>query len=131
MRLPRRWRGARDLDDVKKDIRLPAKSAQFRVEMRLLARTLELVARFQAWAARVTVVAVARCCMFIWDMFVTSFFMQIGLALPMIVYFHRTSISGLTANAIIVPLLGRGGAAGIPCDRAEFADTRALCARGC
>lgn len=98
--------GLRDLDDVKKDIRLPAKSAQFRVEMRLLARTLELVARFQAWAARVTVVAVARCCMFIWDMFVTSFFLQLGLALPMIVYFHRTSISGMTANAIIVPLLG-------------------------
>ena len=99
-------RGLRDLDDDKKDLRLPAKSAQFRVEMRLLVHTLGLVAGLPARLGRFAVVAMARGCLFLWDMFVTSFFIQIGLALPMIVYFHRTSISGLTANAIIVPLLG-------------------------
>ena len=32
--------------------------------------------------------------------------MQIGLALPMVVYFHRVGISGLSANAFVVPLMG-------------------------
>jgi competence protein ComEC len=95
-------RGLRELADEKMDLRLPPKSAQFRVEMRLLVRTLAIPER----AARFAVVVAARCCLFVWDMFVTSFFLQLGLALPMIVYFHRASISGLTANAIIVPLLG-------------------------
>jgi len=99
-------RGLKDLKDDKMDLRLPAKSAQFRVEMRLLVRTLELVSGLPARLGRFAIVTVARCCLFFWDIFVTSFFLQLGLALPMIVYFHRTSISGMTANAIIVPLLG-------------------------
>ncbi len=97
-------RGLRDLADEKKDLRLPPKSSQFRVEMRLLART--AAPAIPEWAGRIAVVMAARCCLFVWDMFVTSFFLQLGLALPMIVYFHRTTISGLTANAIIVPILG-------------------------
>jgi competence protein ComEC len=31
--------------------------------------------------------------------------MQVGLALPMAIYFHRVSFSGLSANVLIVPLL--------------------------
>ena len=57
----------------------------------------------------------ARCCLYLWDVFITSFFIQIGLALPMIVYFHRMSISGLTANAIIVPVLSAIVPLGISC----------------
>jgi competence protein ComEC len=95
-------RGLKDLDDPGIDIRLAPKSAQFRLEMRLLARTLSLgipkVARF-------LVVMTARCCFFLWEIFIASFFIQVGLALPMIVYFHRLSASGLTANAIVVPML--------------------------
>jgi competence protein ComEC len=99
-------RGLGDLEDDKMDLRLPPKSAQFRVEMRLLVRTLELVTSLPARFGRFAIVTIARGCLFFWDIFVTSFFLQLGLALPMIVYFHRTSISGMTANAIIVPLLG-------------------------
>ena len=99
-------RGLGDLEDEKMDLRLPAKSSQYRVEMRLLIRTLELVLALPARFGRFVLVTIARCCFFFWDIFVTSFFLQLGLALPMIVYFHRTSISGMTANAIIVPLLG-------------------------
>lgn len=101
---PLAW-GLKDLADEKKDIRMPPKSAQFRVEMRLLARTLSLVAGVRENVARIGIVMMARCCLYIWEVFVTSFFIQVGLALPMIVYFHRTSISGLTANAVIVPIL--------------------------
>ena len=35
-----------------------------------------------------------------------SAIVQIGLALPMVEYFHRVGISGLSANAFIVPLMG-------------------------
>ncbi len=98
-------RGLRNLEDEKMDVRLPTKCAQFRVEMRLLVRTLEVVTSLPVRLGRMAVVTAARCCLFLWEVFVTSFFIQIGLALPMIVYFHRTSISGLTANAVIIPLL--------------------------
>jgi len=99
-------RGLRDLGDEKMDLHLPAKASQYLVEMRLLVRTFELVLALPPRFARFAIVTIARCCFFFWDIFVTSFFLQLGLALPMIVYFHRTSISGMTANAIIVPLLG-------------------------
>ena len=99
-------RGLADLADVRKDVRLAPQTAQFRVEMRLLMRTIELVAHLPERVARFAVVSVARFGFFAWDMAVTSFFLQLGLALPMIVYFHRTTISGITANVVIVPLLG-------------------------
>ena len=99
-------RGLAGLDDPRKDIRLPPKSAQFRVEMRLLIGTLTLALRLPARAARGLVTVTARFCLWFWQIFVTSFFIQVGLALPMIVYFHRASVSGLTANAIVVPVLG-------------------------
>lgn len=98
-------RGLKDLADGKKDLRLAPKSAQFRVEMRLLIRTLSLVARFPAALSRVLIIVAARSCFYLWEIFVTSFFIQVGLALPMIIYFHRASVSGLSANAIVVPLL--------------------------
>ncbi len=99
-------RGLADLGDVRKDVRLQPKTAQFRVEMRLLVQTIRLVLRAPERVGRLMVVTIARFCFFAWDLAVTSFFLQLGLALPMIVYFHRTTISGITANVVIVPLLG-------------------------
>jgi competence protein ComEC len=98
-------RGLMDLEDEGKDIRLVPESAQFRIEMRLLVRTLSLAYGIPEKFGRAAVVTAARCSLYLWDIFITSFFIQIGLALPMIIYFHRVSISGLTANAIIVPVL--------------------------
>lgn len=99
-------RGLAELGDVRKDVRLAPKAAQFRVEMRLLVETLQLVLRIPERAGGFVVATTARFCFFAWDMAVTSFFLQLGLALPMIVYFHRATISGITANVVIVPLLG-------------------------
>jgi competence protein ComEC len=87
------------------DIRLAPKSTQFRLEMRLLARTLTMALRIPEKATQIAVVICARCWLYLWDILVASFFIQVGLALPMIVYFHRLSASGLTANAIVVPVL--------------------------
>jgi len=98
-------RGLDALYDVRRDIRMNPRSAQFRIEMRLLASTLHMVLRLPEKAARATVIVVARVSLYVWEIFVTSFFIQIGIALPMICYFHRVAVSGLTANAIVVPAL--------------------------
>jgi competence protein ComEC len=93
------------LSDGKKELRIPAKSAQFRLELRLLAHTLRLVTGVPARVALFAVAFAARVCLYVWEIFVASFFIQVGLALPMIIYFHRLSASGLTANAVIVPVM--------------------------
>ena len=59
-----------------------------------------------ARASEAAVAATARVAFFAFEIAVTSAVIQLGLALPMAVYFHRIGISGLSANAFIVPLLG-------------------------
>ena len=98
-------RGLSRLDEAGGDLRMPPRTAQFRIELRLLALTLTMCTRMPARAARIVVVTVARVVLYVWEIFVTSFFIQIGLALPMAIYFHRLSASGLSANAVIVPVL--------------------------
>ena len=87
-------------------LRLPARTVQFRVEMRLLIGTICLFcgSRFQR-AVQAVVIGVARICLFTWEISLTSLFIQVGLALPMIAYFHRVPIAGLSANALVVPAL--------------------------
>ncbi len=97
-------RGLKDLGNGGKDIRMPAKSAEFRVELRLLARALTLALGIPARLAQFAVTLAGRVSLYLWEIFVTTFFIQAGLALPMIVYFHRLSASGLTANAVVVPV---------------------------
>jgi competence protein ComEC len=97
--------GLSGLSEIRKDIRMLPRAAQFRIEMRLLASTMTLVTGIPEFIANGVVIGVARVCLYVWEIFVTSFFIQVGLALPMIVYFHRISFSGLSANAIVVPVL--------------------------
>jgi competence protein ComEC len=98
-------RGLSAFDNTRRDMRIDPKSAQFRIELRLLADTLHMILRLPERVARGVVLLSARLCLYLWEILVTSFFIQVGLALPMIFYFHRASISGLSANAIVVPLL--------------------------
>ncbi len=88
-----------------RDLKLSPHIAQFRVELRLLAETLSLLTRVPvSWMLR-TIGWVLRLSYYIFDMVLISTVIQIGLALPMALYFHRISFSGLSANVIIVPLL--------------------------
>ncbi len=83
-----------------------------RLELRLLAETLRDAAHFPLnWAQRL-VNAINSICGEIWALFRVSFAVQVGLALPMVVLFHRLSISGLTANLAVVPLLSAAIPAG-------------------
>jgi competence protein ComEC len=99
-------RGLTDLEATGTDVHLEPRSAQFRVEMRLLAETVRLVTRLPARLATLVVTVPARVLLFFYDITVTSAIAQLGLALPMVVYFHRVGLSGLSANAIVVPLMG-------------------------
>ena len=99
-------RGLSNLHDTGLDLHLPPRVAQFRVELRLLAETLRLALRLpRRWAA-LAVTFPARLAFFVYEIVVISAIAQIGLALPMVVYFHRIGFSGLSANAFVVPLLG-------------------------
>jgi competence protein ComEC len=99
-------RGLRDLGDVGRDLHLPPRAAQFRIEMRLLAETLRLWTRMPAAVGRAMVAGPARALFFVYEIVVTSAALQLGLALPMVVYFHRIGLSGLSANAFVVPVMG-------------------------
>ena len=99
-------RGLEGLEDTAREMHMLPRVAQFRIEMRLLADTLHRVLRLPARWARGAVVTVARVLMFFFEITVVSAVIQVGLALPMVVYFHRVGLSGLSANAWVVPVMG-------------------------
>jgi len=99
-------KGLAGLADRDRDLHLEPRAAQFRVEMRLQAETLRLWMRLPGWFCLGAVAVPARILIFFYELALTSAMIQVGLALPMAVYFHRVSFSGLSANVVIVPLLG-------------------------
>jgi len=98
--------GIRGLAEKDRDLHMEPRAAQFRVELRLLAETLRLWTRLPERFCLIAVAVPARVLLFFYELTLTSAMIQIGLALPMAIYFHRVSFSGLSANAVIVPLLG-------------------------
>jgi competence protein ComEC len=94
-----------DLPDTGRDLHLPPAVAQFRVEMRLLAETVRLWTRLPQRASCLMVSVPARVLFYGFQLALISAIVQIGLALPMVVYFHRIGFSGISANAIVVPLM--------------------------
>ena len=94
-----------DLADMRRDARMEPRAAQFRLELRLLAEALSYVWRLKQRWLLWAMSAAFRIWFFAYDMVVVSAVMQVGLALPMAIYFHRVSFSGLSANVLIVPLL--------------------------
>jgi competence protein ComEC len=81
---------------------LPPRVAQFRLDLRLIARQLT---RFlgQSWSLRL-VRTVTVVCLATFELLLVSAVMQMGLALPMAYYFHRATTIGLPANVAVVPL---------------------------
>jgi competence protein ComEC len=98
-------RGLRQIANRDADPHLEPRVAQFRVEVRLLAETVHLWTRAPAGACLAALGWVLRAGFFAYEMAIVSLAIQVGLALPMAVYFHRFSFTGITANLIIVPLL--------------------------
>lgn len=100
-----RVRGLRGLDDSDRDLHLQPHVAEFRVELRLLAEAVFLWTRIsQRWILR-AITFLLRIVFYVYELLVVSAAVQIGLALPMAVYFHRVSFSGFSANVVVVPLI--------------------------
>jgi competence protein ComEC len=92
-------------DRVVANIKHDPRVAAMRVELRLLAETIAVWFRCPLPVATVIAAGMARIGVYVADAVLVSACVQFGLALPMISYFHRVSFTGLSANAIVVPLL--------------------------
>jgi competence protein ComEC len=100
-----RARALTDLPDSGRDLHLPPPIAQFRLEMRLLGETIRACTHLPERTSCLMVSVPARVIFYTFQIAVISAVVQAGLALPMVVYFHRIGFSGISANAIVVPLL--------------------------
>jgi len=100
-----RARALADLPDTGRDLHLAPVAAQFRVEMRLLAETVRQWTRLPERASCLAIGIPARVLLYAFQLAVVSAIVQLGLALPMVVYFHRIGFSGVSANTIVVPLM--------------------------
>jgi competence protein ComEC len=100
-----RARALDDLPDTGRDLHLAPAAAQFRVEMRLLAETVRIWSRLPERASCLAIGIPARVLLYAFQLAVVSAIVQLGLALPMVVYFHRIGFSGVSANTIVVPLM--------------------------
>ena len=85
--------------------KLEPRVAAIRTELLLIAETMSAVLRCPlSWAVRALQMA-GGSVLFCLQLMLLSACVQWMLAMPMILYFHRLSITGLTANIIIVPLV--------------------------
>lgn len=113
-------RALHNLDESGIDISLPPRVAQFRLDLRLIANRISrllpgqrpFILRhkempgFAVPASRWMVVWLVLAVVFAFEVLVISVIAQFALTLPMIVYFHRATVVGLPANAVVVPLTG-------------------------
>jgi competence protein ComEC len=93
----------RNLRMVAIDIKLAPHLAEFRVLMRMAAVRLEVAGnRFIAWRAfPATVRFLSR----LVEVLAVSCIVELAMALPMAIYFHRITIFALPVNLLILPLL--------------------------
>ena len=96
--------------EVSRDARLDPKAAQFRVELRLLAETLHYCLRVPpGTGSRAGWPLAARLLFYAWEMAVISTVIQIALALPLAIYFHRISLTGFLGEHYRRAAAGAGG----------------------
>jgi len=95
-------RGMSHPDSVTYDAKLAPRVAQLRIDLRMIAgRLRRLFPRVPFMRA---MSGVARWGFGGAEILLVSAIMQLGLALPMAYWFHRATVVGLPANALVVPL---------------------------
>ena len=98
-------RALRDIWNEDLDLHLPPPVAQRRVAMRMILTPLRaltgLPKKVLAWTICGPLKIVTWCA----ALALVSLVIQVGLALPLVVHFHRVSWSGVLANLFVVPLL--------------------------
>lgn len=105
-RMLKRYRDAgRHLADTSRDSQCEPVAAEFRIELRLLAETVAVWTRIPMRYSLTALELTTRIGVWVTEMVLLSAVIQIALALPMALYFHRVSVTGLTANLVVVPLM--------------------------
>jgi competence protein ComEC len=94
----------RGLDEIARDAAMAPRVAQFRLDLRLLRERLAKLTgrRLAHWV----VVGIPKAAVAAYEILLISVAAQVALTLPMMVYFHRATVLGLPANAVVVPLAG-------------------------
>ena len=98
-----RLRATVDLRMVSIDVKLPPGIAQFRVAMRMIAERLELAA--SGWMAWRCFPWIVRLGLRLGELVFVTLVVEMVLALPMAIYFHRITVYALPVNLCILPLL--------------------------
>ena len=93
-------RAVADLDNLDRDLLMKPRQAQFRLELRMLREALR--EKLPGWC----VLLAARAGLRVYELAVVSLVLQVGFLLPMAVHFHRAAWVSVSANLLIVPLLG-------------------------
>ncbi len=97
--------GLRAIGDLRRDPRLPPAISQLRVELRLFAETLSLYTSIPVLWWSVTLSLAGRLVIWIYAGFVLSLCVGVAMAVPMALYFHRLSLTSVSANLLVVPAL--------------------------
>jgi competence protein ComEC len=95
----------RALSDTGRDAALDPAVAALRVELRLLIETLSFLTRAPSWLVSRGVIGTSQAAVYVYELILVSFCVQLALILPSVAYFHRISLTSLTANAFAVPVL--------------------------
>ena len=99
-----RVQATKDLRLIALDPRLPPKIAQFRVTLRLIARHVEPATTTPvAWN---TMPRLIRYTLRLGELVFVTLVVELALALPMAIYFHRITEYALLVNLLILPLMG-------------------------
>ena len=93
-------RAVADMDNLDRDLLMKPRQAQFRLELRMLREALR--EKLPGWC----VLLAARAGLRVYELAVVSLVLQVGFLLPMAVHFHRAAWVSVSANLLIVPLLG-------------------------
>jgi competence protein ComEC len=97
-------RATRNLWLLPLDPGLEPRAAQFRVSLRMFAQAMRPVAG--RWPAVAAFPFIVRLMLLVAELIATSLAIELLMALPMAVYFHRITAVALPVNILIVPLLG-------------------------
>lgn len=97
--------GFRDLVQDQHDVDLEWRICSMRVEARLFAQTIAAWTGIAEKRCIALVSALVRTFFYLYEIFMLSAVVQVALALPMALFFHRVSLSGMAANVLIVPIM--------------------------
>jgi competence protein ComEC len=94
-----------DLANVDLDLHLAPRVAQYRVSLRRALDPLAVVIGVRRRLLYLAVCVGLRVVVWAGELCMVSLVVQAGMALPMAIHFQRVSLSGISANLLIMPLL--------------------------